>query len=210
MFLLKPFHITEPADRVADRPHRKLNHHLFSRCIIIMGENRFPASLLMNDQAEFDVKFLDTGHICAGDRIRAVKDDPRINIRERHMILFPVMRKQNPDSVIEIKLDALHCVQRGNLRHFPVDARLFRLLCLDWKRFRWFLCRNACADGNVIGILNRSDTEIIHSTLTSFHRSSLKIISNVLKRLKRLCRCAKNSPFLLLYDQQHQFLYFLV
>ena len=128
VLFLETFHIAEPADRIADRPDRKLNHHFLAGRIVIMSEDRFFAAFLVDDQPETDEEFLDAGHISAGNRIVAEQDDSGIDVRERDMILLAVMRKQDSDSVIEVKLDPLHGIQSRNLRNLAVNARLFRRL----------------------------------------------------------------------------------
>ena len=162
VLLLKPFHIAEPADRIADRPHRQLNHHLFSGRVVVMRENRLPAALLVDDQPEPDEEFLDARHICPGNRIVAVQDDPRVDVRERDVILFAVVREQDPDPVVEVELYPLNSIQNRNLRNLTINARLFRRLCLRQGR-RWKLGNgNAGTYGDVIDIQSRTDTEVIH------------------------------------------------
>ena len=125
MFLLKTFNVAEPADGISDGADRQLNHDFFARRIIIMGENRFPAAFFMNDQPEPDEEFFDAGDIRPRHRVRGIQNNSGVNIGKSHMIFFVVAGKQNTDSVVEVKTDAVHRFLRGNIGDFSVNAGLF-------------------------------------------------------------------------------------
>ena len=129
-----------------------------------MREDRLPAAFLVDDQPEADIKFLDTCHIRAGNRIVAEKNDSGINVRERDVILFAVLREQDPDPVVEVELDSLHRIQHGHRRHFPVNTRLLRgyLLLRRIGRGCSFRHRGPGAYRDIIEIQSRSNAEINH------------------------------------------------
>ena len=126
MLFLKPLHIAEPADGVADRADRKLDHDVAAFCIEIMGENRLFSALFVDDETEADIEFLDAGHIRAGDGVLTEQNDPGVDVGERDVILFSVMREKNADAVVEIEFDPIDRVLRGNFGDFAVNGGLFR------------------------------------------------------------------------------------
>ena len=131
MFFLEAFNVTEPADAVPDGPDRKLNHHFFIFAVIIVGKNRLVFAFFMNDKTEFYVKLFDTGDVCPRYSVVAEQNDPGVDIGESDTIGFVIVRKQNPDAVIEVELNPLNRIQSRNLRHFSVNRLLVHLLPLS-------------------------------------------------------------------------------
>ena len=136
MLLLEPLHITEPADAVAQSSDRQLDHHFLIFAVVIMGKDRFLAAFFVDDQPELDVEFLDTRNICSRHRIGTVQNNAGINISKSHMILFPIVRKKNTDTFIEIKFDALYRIHCRYLRNFTVNTRLLGLFRLRHRSRR--------------------------------------------------------------------------
>ena len=136
MLLLEPFHITEPADAVAKRADGQLDHDIFIPAVVVVGEDRLPAALFVDDQAETDVKFLDAGHVSPGHGVGAVEDHAGVNVGEGNMIFLAVVGEQDADPFVEVELDPFHGVQHGDLRDFAVNAGLFGRRCRGGRRLR--------------------------------------------------------------------------
>ena len=121
---LETLHIGEPTNAVANRADGQLDHDFLVRQIHVMLEDRLILALFVDDQAKTNVEFLDGCHERAGHRVIAVEDNARVNVHKRHMVCLPVVREEDTDAVVEIKLDTFHGIQYGNLRDFTIDGLL--------------------------------------------------------------------------------------
>ena len=133
---LEAFHVAEPADGVADGSDGELNHDFAVLRVEIMRENRFFSAFVVNDETEADEEFFDAGDIGSGDGVLAEENDSCVDVGEGHVILFPVVREEDADAVVEVEFDAFNCVLRGDLGDFSVDGWLLRLLLRGLFRSR--------------------------------------------------------------------------
>ena len=127
MLLLETLDIAEPADRIADRADRKLDHHFTILRVVIVDENRLLFAFAENLQPETDEEFLDAGNQSAGHRIGIVQYDAGIQVLEADPVFPVIVRKRDPDAVIEIETDALHRFQCRNFRNFAIGGRRRRV-----------------------------------------------------------------------------------
>ena len=125
VFQLEAFDVAEPADAVADRADRELDHDFLVRGVVVVREDRRVVALVVDDQAKPDEELLHAGDERARHGVRAVQDDASVDVRERHMVVLAVLREEDADAVVEVELDAFDRVQHRDLRDLTVDRRLF-------------------------------------------------------------------------------------
>lgn len=124
VFLLEPFHITEPADGVPDGPHGQLDHDLLVFEVHVVLEDGFLVPLFVDDEPELDVEFFHGRHEGARLSVVAVEDDAGVDVEECDVIDLVVPGEEDSYPVVEVELDPLDGVHHGDLRNLAVDGLL--------------------------------------------------------------------------------------